>query len=155
MIPWSLVKKLGRVRAVRLAKVIPYSVIVVDRDTFYSGPSLSDGAKESMSAVNTVRYHFHFEKKIYSLPDAVQFLRDFKPRFVKPLSANTEKGAQIVLEKAYGNILPAERDRTCDRSAPRQSSIEDGAAPAALAGPSRQRASKPTTDRSTHKPRTK
>lgn len=56
------VRKLGRVNIVRLMKMPPYSVSVVDGDTFTLGLAWIDGDVEGVSAVDTV-YHVRFVKK--------------------------------------------------------------------------------------------
>lgn len=89
--------------------------------------------------------------KCYSLPDVVHFLPDCKPSFLKPFSAGTENGLQLVLDRASRNILPTQGDETEDAAAPRQSSNEDQAARTAFSGPCGQLASKTTTTRSAGK----
>lgn len=72
-IPQSRVKELGRVSVVRLVKVPPYSIIVIDGDTSQAGLAFSERYMEDMSAVNTVRYRIHVVKKEYSLPIVIHF----------------------------------------------------------------------------------
>lgn len=143
----SRVKKFGRVSVLRLVKVPLYSFNFVDGDPFYAGSGWSDEGMDSISAVITVMYHAHFVKKRNSLLDAIYFFHYFKPRSPRLSSASTCREHQSVLDKTFGNILSAEGDGTEDRAAPRKSSSEDGAARAAPAGCSRQRASKTNTKR--------
>lgn len=154
-VPQSREKKLVCVKVVRLATVLPYSVIFADGDIFHDGPAWRDGFMESLSAVGTVRYHVQFVQKGYSLSDALHFLPKFKSAFLKPFFAITEKRPKFVLGEAYSDILPAQNDGTEDRAAPRQSNSEERAAPAAPAGPSQQRASKTNIRRFARKSRKK
>lgn len=75
----------------------------------------------SIIAVSTLRYHVHSEKKSHSLQDATHILSDFKPGFLKLLSASTEKGSQSVLEKAYSENMAAVGEGSEDRAALRES----------------------------------
>lgn len=100
MVSQSRVKELGRVSVVQLGKVLPYFVIFVDTDTFHAVPTYSDEDMEAMSAVDTVRYHFYFVKRSYSLLDAIHFLPNFSLRFLTPSFASIEKGPQSVLKEA-------------------------------------------------------
>lgn len=91
VVPRSGVKELGRVSVLQLQKVGSSSVIVVDGDIFDVRPAWSDEHMETLSAADPGRYRPHFVKKGYYLPDGIHFLPDFKPRFLKSLSASTEK----------------------------------------------------------------
>lgn len=77
---------------------------------------------QSTNAVDTVRYRAHFMKNGRSLSDAVLFLLKFMPRYFQLLSTTTERGPQLVLEEADGNILPTQQDGTQNRAASRQRS---------------------------------
>lgn len=77
---------------------------------------------EGSIAVSTVGYHSHVVKKGCSLPNALHFLANFKPRFSKCLSGSTERRLQSMLEEAYSNILPPHGERTENRAALRESS---------------------------------
>lgn len=97
-----------------------------------------------MSAVDTARHHDQLVKNSYNPLDAMHFLPNFKPRILKFPSANFKNEPQPVLAKAYSAFLPAERNGTGDRAAPRQSSSLNRAAPAAPAVPCKQRSSRIT-----------
>lgn len=53
-----------------------------------------------------MRYHTYFLNEDYSLPGAMYFLPDFKPKSLKTSSADLEKKLQSALGIAFGEILP-------------------------------------------------
>lgn len=136
VVPHSRVMESGRVSVARLVNVPSYWIIVVNGDSFHGRFAWSNAVVTGMSAVDTVRYRVHLLEMGYSLPDAIHFFRDFKPRFLKPPSASTENGLQSVLVEAHSNIIPSQKDETEERAARRPLSSQDRAAPAAPVGPS-------------------
>lgn len=114
--------------------MLPYFVNVVVEDAFHAGLVWTDENMKGLSAVDTMGYPVAFVKIGYSLPDAVTFLPDIKPRPPNSSSVCTEKRYPSMLEEAYSNILPAKGYRTEGRPAPRPSSSQYKAALAAPAG---------------------
>lgn len=112
-------KELDCVSVVWLVKVLPYSVIVVDGDGFLAQPAWKNLGMKGLSALDTVRDHARLRRKGYSLLDRIRFLRDFKPRCLKQLSASVEKRPESVPEKACSDMLSAEGDGTEKCAAPK------------------------------------
>lgn len=97
-----------------------------------------------MAATSTGRYQVHFLKKSYSLSDGVHLVHEIKQRFLKALSAKSERLPQCVLKESYGNILFEEGDESGNCAALRKSSRENEPDLADPAGLSQQRESKTT-----------
>lgn len=111
MVSEDRVGDLGRVSVVRLVTVPPFSVIVVSGDTFHAGPAWNDGGSSSVYGAESMRYHMHFVKEGYSLPDGIHFLPEFKPRFLLPSAADTENIADLEMNIQCEESIPiAEAD---------------------------------------------
>lgn len=145
------VKKVGRVSVVELPKMVPFSAIVVDEDTSRAEPAPKnmDIGEYGCSGHCTVASQC-LEKALQS-PGRNPFFPEFQAQFSQDFSCKYRKGAKFVLEEAHGDIIPAEKDRTENHAAPRQSSGKDGAASAAPTGFSWQRASKAPARRAARK----
>lgn len=77
-------KATARATVVRLVKVPPFSVLVVNSDTFPAGSTWRDANSAFTCEADTVRYHVHLVKARCSLTDDIHSLPDFIPRCPQP-----------------------------------------------------------------------
>lgn len=80
--------ELGRVSAVRLVKVPPFSVLVVNGSTFPAGPAWTDADTAVACSTDITRYHVQLVKEMCSLQDGIHYLPAFKTEFLRPPYTN-------------------------------------------------------------------
>lgn len=78
---------------VRLTKLPLYSVIVASGYNHHAGVAGSDGDVEGKSTAENLKYRAHFLRESYSLPSAVRFFPEFKPKVFYPSSGSIVKGS--------------------------------------------------------------
>lgn len=118
-------RELGRTSAVRLVKVQPFSVQVVNGDNFHSGSDWTEANTTFAFSVETTRYHVHFVKEWCSLPDDIHYLPGFKLRLLQPPTTRQNdhntfmdeaRGESSVLEEA--SIEGSAPEKRSDQSKP-------------------------------------
>lgn len=115
---------------VRLVKVRPFLVPVVNGDLFYAGPAYNDASTSFMCATDTITYHVYFVKGECSLPDGIHHLPDFKPRFLQPQSTNQDD-LDTVMDAVCIKSFAVEEGSAEAFAAPRRSNEPELGSPAA------------------------
>lgn len=116
----SRVKDPVRVRGVRLMKVLQFSKLVVDGNTFHDGPATTDANTAFRRAADTIKYHVHFVKERYSLPNGISYLPDFRSGFLQPPSTNQDD-INATVDAVFGEYSAVEEAST-EALAPRSKS---------------------------------
>lgn len=71
-------EELGRVTVVRAVRLSPFSLLVVNGDTFRDGPVWADGSTAFTCAADTFRCHYYFVKERHSLLDGIYCLSAYQ-----------------------------------------------------------------------------
>lgn len=107
-------KELGHFSVVRLVRVPPFLVLVVNRDTLHSDHAWTGESTAWKSAAETINYHVQSVKEGYRLPDAIHYLSDLKARSSQPPStaqddsdavADAFRDESPAVEEARNNLL--------------------------------------------------
>lgn len=98
MVHQSWVKELGRVGLLRLVKVPPNLVLVVDGNTFHAGLACTDAGTVFVRVGESFGCFAHLVKKGYSLLNGICYFPNLKARILQ-LPLTVEDGLDLLTEE--------------------------------------------------------
>lgn len=116
---------------VRLVKVLPFLVLVVNGDVFHAGPPCLDANTAITCTADIIRFQVHLVKERYGLPDGVHYLPDFKPKILRPPSTSQDD-LDSVADAVCGESPDVEKASTKAPAAAKRSHEPKLGSPAAL-----------------------
>lgn len=114
-----------------LVKNPSFLVLHMNGDTFHAGLAWRDANTAFRCAAQTIKYHVHFVKEGNSLSDGIQFLSDFKTRFMKPPSTKRDD-FDAIMDAVCSESPAVEEASNYAPAVPRWSGKPEPGSPAAL-----------------------
>lgn len=75
---------------------------------YHAGYAGTDANTAFTSVADSLKYHVHFVKERYSLPDGIRYLQSLKPRYLQPPS-NTQDDIEAVIDAVCGEFSAIEK----------------------------------------------